>query len=527
MAMALEFCTEGYAQGHGPPPVVEITKPVFKIGRAAKRVDLSFDSPTRPLMMSRLHATISAEGNGQWKVTDCKSLNGIFVNGIKVEEAYLRDGDEIVFGEGGTCSLGAALMVANPEFKCVCRLPQSTSQGGRRKRGRETTREGDAVEEEEASGGDEENEATHEAKRPKKASLSSQERDVGALESRLAVAEAQLAEHRRQMAEAELLRQELDHKERLLDEEKHIVEEARHLKASLEARETELEREKDQLQRALAQRESELEAQLKADQERRAGDEERRRAALEATKLMLADERQRLEREHSARELDLAREREALERQRAELESQIAQKRREIESEAIQRSELEEEFLCVICHGLMIAAMTLECAHSFCSTCLDGWMAQKQACPVCRQPVTRTPVRALNLDNIIGKIVQKMPPADKAEWEERAQKLRKVEEEIKQLQNLIESAKTRGLRFLVIWDSWTDDEKKIFADGVVRYVGKPRVLYCSTVGLTSQFVESCSRPHLIVAARNLDLLNSPDIDRLRANLLDFIHQNDE
>jgi hypothetical protein len=40
-------------------------------------------------------------------------------------------------------------------------------------------------------------------------------------------------------------------------------------------------------------------------------------------------------------------------------------------------------------------------------------------------------------------------------------------------------------------------------------------------------VESCSRPHLIVAARNLDLLNSPDIDRLRANLLDFIHQNDE
>ena len=56
---------------------------------------------------------------------------------------------------------------------------------------------------------------------------------------------------------------------------------------------------------------------------------------------------------------------------------------------------------------------------------------------------------------------------DKAEWEERAQKLRKVEEEIKQLHNLIESAKTRGLRFLVIWDSWTDDEKKIFADGVV------------------------------------------------------------
>ncbi|ELR23567.1 FHA domain containing protein [Acanthamoeba castellanii str. Neff] len=509
MAMALEFCTEGYAQGHGPPPVVEITKPVFKIGRAAKRVDLSFDSPTRPLMMSRLHATISAEGNGQWKVTDCKSLNGIFVNGIKVEEAYLRDGDEIVFGEGGTCSLGAALMVANPEFKCVCRLPQSTSQGANE--GERPHAKATQWRRRKRAG------ATKKMKRRMK---QSDQRKRGALESRLAVAEAQLAEHRRQMAEAELLRQELDHKERLLDEEKHIVEEARHLKASLEARETELEREKDQLQRALAQRESELEAQLKADQERRAGDEERRRAALEATKLMLADERQRLEREHSARELDLAREREALERQRAELESQIAQKRREIESEAIQRSELEEEFLCVICHGLMIAAMTLECAHSFCSTCLDGWMAQKQ-------PVTRTPVRALNLDNIIGKIVQKMPPADKAEWEERAQKLRKVEEEIKQLQNLIESAKTRGLRFLVIWDSWTDDEKKIFADGVVRYVGKPRVLYCSTVGLTSQFVESCSRPHLIVAARNLDLLNSPDIDRLRANLLDFIHQNDE
>jgi hypothetical protein len=41
-----------------------------------------------------------------------------------------------------------------------------------------------------------------------------------------------------------------------------------------------------------------------------------------------------------------------------------------------------------------------------------------------------------------------------------------MEDEIKQLQNLIGSAKTRGLRFLVIWDEWTDEEKKIFADGV-------------------------------------------------------------
>jgi hypothetical protein len=40
-----------------------------------------------------------------------------------------RDGDEIVFGEGGTISLGAALPVANPEFKCKVRLPRTTLQG--------------------------------------------------------------------------------------------------------------------------------------------------------------------------------------------------------------------------------------------------------------------------------------------------------------------------------------------------------------------------------------------------------------
>jgi E3 ubiquitin-protein ligase RNF8 len=156
------------------------------------------------------------------------------------------------------------------------------------------------------------------------------------------------------------------------------VEETRRLKANLEAREAELERERDELKRVLEQREREMAAKLKADEERRAVAEAQQMAAVEATKLMLAEERERFERDRSAHELNLNKEREALERQRAELQLQNAQKRREIEADAIQRSELEEEFLCVICHSLMISAMTLECSHSFCSSCLDNWMVQKQ-----------------------------------------------------------------------------------------------------------------------------------------------------
>jgi pSer/pThr/pTyr-binding forkhead associated (FHA) protein len=49
--------------------------------------------------VSRKHAEITREGN-QFKLVD-HSTNGTYLNGRKVTEAYLKDGDVLEFSEGG------------------------------------------------------------------------------------------------------------------------------------------------------------------------------------------------------------------------------------------------------------------------------------------------------------------------------------------------------------------------------------------------------------------------------------------
>lgn len=55
--------------------------------------------PTDITHISRKHAEIVREGN-QFKLID-RSTNGTFVNGKKIKETYLKDGDVLMFAEGG------------------------------------------------------------------------------------------------------------------------------------------------------------------------------------------------------------------------------------------------------------------------------------------------------------------------------------------------------------------------------------------------------------------------------------------
>ena len=54
---------------------------------------MRFDDPT----VSRRHALIVRQADGV-RVLDDRSLNGVFVNGERVEWRELHDGDEIVVG---------------------------------------------------------------------------------------------------------------------------------------------------------------------------------------------------------------------------------------------------------------------------------------------------------------------------------------------------------------------------------------------------------------------------------------------
>ena len=44
---------------------------------------------------------------------------------------------------------------------------------------------------------------------------------------------------------------------------------------------------------------------------------------------------------------------------------------------------------CLICFDNMVD-ISLPCAHSFCSQCIDTWVSQQRTCPTCREQVTDT-----------------------------------------------------------------------------------------------------------------------------------------
>jgi pSer/pThr/pTyr-binding forkhead associated (FHA) protein len=76
----------------GRKVVVAISREWTRIGRSLS-ADIRFDDAT----VSRRHALIVAQADGV-RVLDDRSLNGVYVNGRRVEWSPLRDGDEIVVG---------------------------------------------------------------------------------------------------------------------------------------------------------------------------------------------------------------------------------------------------------------------------------------------------------------------------------------------------------------------------------------------------------------------------------------------
>jgi DNA-directed RNA polymerase subunit RPC12/RpoP len=76
----------------GKTTVVALTREWTRIGRSLA-ADVRFDDPT----VSRRHALVVRQADGV-RVLDDRSLNGVFVNGERVEWRTLNDGDEILVG---------------------------------------------------------------------------------------------------------------------------------------------------------------------------------------------------------------------------------------------------------------------------------------------------------------------------------------------------------------------------------------------------------------------------------------------
>jgi hypothetical protein len=76
----------------GELQTVALTREWTRIGRSLA-ADVRFDDPT----VSRRHALIVRQPDGV-RLLDDRSLNGVFVNGSRVEGKALQDGDEIIVG---------------------------------------------------------------------------------------------------------------------------------------------------------------------------------------------------------------------------------------------------------------------------------------------------------------------------------------------------------------------------------------------------------------------------------------------
>jgi hypothetical protein len=76
----------------GETTLVALTREWTRVGRSLA-ADVRFDDPT----VSRRHALLVRQPDGV-RVLDDRSLNGVFVNGERVEWRVLEDGDEIVVG---------------------------------------------------------------------------------------------------------------------------------------------------------------------------------------------------------------------------------------------------------------------------------------------------------------------------------------------------------------------------------------------------------------------------------------------
>lgn len=129
--------------------------------------------------------------------------------------------------------------------------------------------------------------------------------------------------------------------------------------------------------------------------------------------------------------------------------------------------DLDQEFLCAICQEIILGATTLQCSHSFCKECIRVWLKEKQMCPVCRKRMTQKPIKNVTLENIVEKYIHTVSPAEKESRLKRIEdQKRKEDQSLAHLHGLIETAKTKGVKFLSVNDNWNNDEKKVFKQGI-------------------------------------------------------------
>jgi hypothetical protein len=97
------------------------------------------------------------------------------------------------------------------------------------------------------------------------------------------------------------------------------------------------------------------------------------------------------------------------------------------------------ELECSLCCGLLVEAVTLQCAHSICRVCWELWSSASKGkkrcesrgtrrqniktCPSCRTKIQQEPCRTMAIDDAVCKIVARLPRHEQEQYAERVRLL--------------------------------------------------------------------------------------------------------
>uniref|UniRef100_A0A3B4B8K8 E3 ubiquitin-protein ligase CHFR n=1 Tax=Periophthalmus magnuspinnatus TaxID=409849 RepID=A0A3B4B8K8_9GOBI len=383
------------------------------IGRGAD-VTYQLLSPSCPLMISRLHCSFKQREDGQWTVTDRKSLNGVWVNHCRLaaEKAHLiMPGDSIQLGvavTGNDVEFDYTL-VHRPlkDIKSVLAKPYSDTGTKAAHIFKKPKRK--MTEEMEPST----------SSKPKLYRCSGTDKST-ARSCPLPPTEAQqhLYCPSRFSQNILMLREQVDSTERQVAslesqprQNTHLREEqVRELQNQLEMLRAKMDKMKT-LEKSFnkAKRQLEVRQLFKTQQQEEHLKKQLEDALQEQKKVIdeLAMSRQGFEEMLLAKNKELELTKEEKEKARAQKEEVVTQV----------TEVLENELQCIICSELFIEAVILNCAHGFCRHCIQQWRKKKDECPICRQAI-QSQTRCLALDNCIDRMVENLSLEMKTRREE-------------------------------------------------------------------------------------------------------------
>ncbi|TNN76113.1 E3 ubiquitin-protein ligase RNF8 [Liparis tanakae] len=335
-------------------------------------------SPSCPLMISRLHCAVKQREDGQWAVTDKKSLNGVWVNGNRVpsEESHqLRLGDSVQFGVPSTSSTEVEfdyIFVQRPLKDIKHHLAKGHKEGAKAALVSKTTKRKLTVEEVEPS-----------TSKPKLYRCSSADKSFAKpcplspvmRQQRLSNAQLEETGPSRQV-------QEVDWPSEVSNTPCDLDNLQMYSQNILKLRE-----QVDDTQRQVAS----LGGEPRQADPLRVEHVRELHGQLETLRAKM-HRMETLEKSFSKRQLE--EENEKAKAQKDEVVTQVTEV-------------LENELQCIICSELFIEAVILSCAHSFCSHCIKQWRKKKDECPICRRDI-QSQTRCLALDNCIDSMVENL-----------------------------------------------------------------------------------------------------------------------